>query len=62
MSGYVTTDSSDRFHSAEDCPAFRAGRAGNMAQGIEPRPIVRLTADEARRARQTACPECCPTA
>ncbi|MFD7378470.1 hypothetical protein [Streptomyces mirabilis] len=62
MSDYITTETSDRYHAGEDCPAFQAGRAGNAAQGIEPRPIVQLTADEAQRVRQTPCSECCPTA
>jgi hypothetical protein len=59
MSAYITTDSSDRYHTGEGCPAFQAGRAGNAAQGIPPRPIRQLTTDEAERARQTPCPECC---
>ncbi|MFE2297916.1 hypothetical protein ACFXAW_06945 [Streptomyces sp. NPDC059445] len=62
MSSYITTDGSDRYHTGDDCPAFQAGHAGNAAQGIEPRPIAPLTADEAQRVRQTPCPECCPTA
>ncbi|CAM5622874.1 hypothetical protein [Streptomyces aurantiogriseus] len=56
---YITTDRSERYHTGEDCPAFQAGRAGNAAQGIEPRPLVHLTPDEAQHVRQTPCPECC---
>ncbi|MGW1802040.1 hypothetical protein ACWCQN_40575 [Streptomyces sp. NPDC001984] len=60
MTTYVTTVESERYHTGEDCPAFQRGRAGNAAQGIEPRPIVRLTPGEAQRARQTPCSECRP--
>ncbi|KOV71824.1 MULTISPECIES: hypothetical protein [unclassified Streptomyces] len=62
MSDYITTDGSDCYHTSEDCPAFQAGRAGNVAQGIELRRIVSLTTAEAARVRQTPCAECCPPA
>ncbi|MBA4865928.1 hypothetical protein H1V43_32205 [Streptomyces sp. PSKA54] len=57
--GYITTSESERYHTSEECPLFQRGRRGNEAQGIPPRPIVQLTPDEARQARQTRCPECC---
>lgn len=62
MSDYITTDGSDRYHTGEDCPAFQDALAGNAAQGIAPRPIVHLTAEEAKRVRQTPCRVCRPTA
>ena len=58
MTEYFTTVASDRYHATQDCPAFRRGVLGNEAQGIPPRPIQTLTADEALRARQTPCHEC----
>ncbi|MEV6027560.1 hypothetical protein [Streptomyces sp. NPDC052036] len=48
MSTYITTDSSDRCHTGEGCPAFQTGRAGSAAQGILLRPIVPLTTGEAQ--------------
>jgi hypothetical protein len=57
--GYITTSESERYHTSEDCSLFQRGRRGNEAQGIPPRPVQHLTADEASGARQTPCPECC---
>ncbi|MFC9269139.1 hypothetical protein ACFTXJ_15390 [Streptomyces zhihengii] len=54
----ITTDGSDRYHASESCPAFQSGRSGNEAQGIELRPVVTLTAEEAEVASQTKCAEC----
>lgn len=62
MADYITTEGSDRYHTGEDCRAFQDGVSGNAAQGIPPRPIVPLTAEEAMRVRQTPCRVCCPTA
>ena len=62
MTEYITTEASERYHTSQDCAAFRRGVMGNEAQGIPPRPIQHLTADEAARARQTQCQECLPLA
>ncbi|MEV7817149.1 hypothetical protein AB0P05_41815 [Streptomyces flaveolus] len=48
MSDYITTDGSDCYHASEDCPAFQAGRAGNVAQGIGP--SANSSSNSARRA------------
>lgn len=61
MTEFITTEGSSRYHTSQDCAAFRRGVLGNEVQGIAARPIQRMTADEAARARQTPCQECLPT-
>jgi hypothetical protein len=55
---FITTEASERYHTSADCSKFQAGR--NAGDGRHP--VVLLTASEAEQARQTACPECVPTA
>lgn len=51
---YFTTETSDFYHSTENCTGWKRGR--NAGDGRHP--VLPLTAGEAAAATQKPCPEC----